>query len=97
MKPKHSPAPWKSLPVDAVETVIPMVEVYAANNSVVARRIADPDDARLITAAPLLLNALKHFVGAYETVLRDRPELKAEFDLIYSWSVDAIRKAEEGE
>jgi len=53
----HNYGPWKMSPADAVD--VSMWEIYAANNSVVARRISNPDDAHLISAAPELLQALK--------------------------------------
>lgn len=55
--PKYTPGPWKSESVDAVPTIVPMREVYGANNSVVARQISLPNDAALIVAAPELYEA----------------------------------------
>lgn len=60
----------------------------------VASRIENWDDAKLIAAAPALLEALRGFVNEYDTDPGSWPD---EMVALLKAGTDAIRRAEEGQ
>lgn len=75
---KHTPGPWKFVIADLVksECGITYHEVYGSNSSVVARRVISDADARVIAAAPELLDWLKAVVRQMEL---ERPKAEATY------------------
>lgn len=60
-KPKHTPGPWLYKPIDRIGTKVESVMVYGANDSIVIAQASptlNKADARLIAAAPEMLEAL---------------------------------------
>jgi hypothetical protein len=72
MSTKHTPAPWKATPVSGVDC---SYEITGNGGAValIYRRFEDEAHARLVAAAPELLEALKWFVANDETNEGDEP------------------------
>ncbi len=89
----HTPGPW-TVGADAYDMKITMLHVDGESVAFIKKSADSKANARLISAAPELLEALKLFVDAsLREVIVSGPHKRTEGEKVYASARAAIRKA----